>query len=88
MPTRQLSIVESVRVYVNGEPVNVAPGATAIDAIGEWDPAATAQIHAGSRMIVDNRGLPAQPDSPVYGGAIFRVVSARQGRGREIENSE
>jgi hypothetical protein len=39
-------------------------------------------------MIVDNRGLPAQPDSPVYGGAIFRVVSARQGRGREIENGE
>jgi hypothetical protein len=85
---RQLSSVESIRVYVNGEPVDVAPGTTAIDAIGEWDPAATAQIHAGTRMIVDNRGLPAQPDSPVYGGAIFRVVSGRQGRGRELENGE
>lgn len=81
---RQFYIMESsVRVYVNGEPVDVAATATAFDAIAQWDPATAAEIHSGIRMLVDNRGLPTPADSPVYWGAIFRVVSARQARTSE-----
>lgn len=69
-----------VRVYVNGDPVDVAKTATAFDAIAEWDAAVAAEIHSGSRVVVDNRGLPTPADSPVYGGAIFRIVSSRQSR--------
>ena len=70
----------SVRVYVNGDPVDVAPAATALDAITDWDAASAAEVRAGSRVVVDNRGLPVPADSPVYWGAIFRIVSARQAR--------
>ena len=70
----------SVRVYVNGHPVDVAPGATALDAITDWDAASAAEIRSGARLVVDNRGLPIPADTPVYWGAIFRIVSARQAR--------
>lgn len=69
-----------MRVYVNGDPVDVAATATAFDAIAEWDAAVAAEIHCGSRVVVDNRGLPTPADTPVYWGAIFRVVSSRQSR--------
>ncbi len=69
-----------VRVYVNGDPVDVAKNATAFDAVTEWNPAVAAEIHSGLRVVVDNRGLATPADSPVYGGAIFRIVSSRQSR--------
>jgi hypothetical protein len=69
-----------VRVYVNGDPVDVAQAATALEAITDWDPASAAEIRSGTRLVVDNRGLPIPADTPVYWGAIFRVVSARQAR--------
>lgn len=69
-----------VRVYVNGDPVDVAKNGTAFDAVAEWNPAVAAEIHSGLRVVVDNRGLPTPADSPVYGGAIFRIVSSRQSR--------
>ncbi|CAN5375018.1 hypothetical protein BH23GEM2_BH23GEM2_13630 [soil metagenome] len=72
-----------VRVYVNGDPVDVAKNATAFDAIAEWNPAVAAEIHSGLRLVVDNRGLATPADSPVYGGAIFRIVSSRQSRSVE-----
>jgi hypothetical protein len=73
----------SVRVYVNGDPVDVAATATAFDAIAQWDAATAAEVHSGTRVVVDNRGLPTPADSPVYWGAIFRIVSARQTRSVE-----
>jgi hypothetical protein len=73
----------SVRVYVNGDPVDVASTATAFDAIAQWDAATATQVHSGTRILVDNRGLPTPADSPVYWGAIFRVVSSRQARPTE-----
>jgi hypothetical protein len=73
----------SVRVYVNGDPVDVAGTATAFDAITQWDAAVAAEVHSGSRVVVDNRGLPTPADSPVYWGAIFRIVSARQNRSKD-----
>ena len=67
----------SVRVYVNGAGVDAPVGATAIDAVRIADPAMADRIAAGERAVTDSRGLPIASDSPVYGGAIFRVVSNR-----------
>lgn len=67
----------AVRVYVNATPVDVPAGATALDAVRRHDAALADQIAAGARLITDSRGLPAPADSPVHGGAIFRVVPAR-----------
>lgn len=71
-----------IRVYVNGTGVDVPPGSTALDAVRRWNADAAAEVERGARALTDSRGLPAAPDTPVHGGAIFRLVSARQ-RGEE-----
>jgi hypothetical protein len=70
----------TVRVYINGRGVDVPASASVIDALRLADPAAAEQVAAGARALADSRGLPAAPDAPVHGGAIFRVVSARAAR--------
>ena len=68
----------TVRVYVNGTGLDVPASATALDAVRRWSADAAAEIERGVRALTDSRGLPTTPDAPVHGGAIFRIVSARQ----------
>ncbi len=65
-----------IRVYVNNAPVNVAPGATAADAVAAWDAAVAVQVRAGERAITDSRGIVTTPDGAAYAGAIYRIVRA------------
>ena len=67
-----------MRVYVNSTGLDVPDGATAIDAVRAWNPAAADEVAVGERVIADSRGLPASPDSPAHGGAIYRVMPARR----------
>ena len=69
---------DAIRAYVNGKGVDVAPNATAIDAVRVWDPAVAAQVIAGERALTDSRGLPLAPDAPITGGSIMRIVSNRR----------
>ena len=69
---------ETVRVFVNGAPVDVPRGATAIDAVRAWDPAEATAVDDGRRVITDSRGLPADPGSTLSAGSIFRLASNRQ----------
>jgi hypothetical protein len=69
-----------MRVYVNSTGLDVPPGATALDAVRAWNAAAADEVAIGERVIADSRGLPAAPDSPAHGGAIFRVLPARRRR--------
>jgi len=41
------------------------------------DDALASEVASGARALTDSRGLPVPDDSPVHGGAIFRVVSGR-----------
>ncbi len=68
----------TVRIYINANAVEVASSATAIEAVEAWSPAEAGAIKGGERMITDSRGLPADPQSPVHNGAIFRIVRVRQ----------
>ena len=68
----------TVRVYVNGTGVDAPASGTALDAVRVWNADAAAEVERGTRALTDSRGLPAAPDSPVHGGAIFRLVNARQ----------
>lgn len=68
----------TIRIYIDAQPVDAAPGATPLAALTTHDPAAAALVRDGSRVIVDNRGLPAAPDDHVTNGSIFRVVSSKQ----------
>ena len=69
---------DTVRVYINAKPVDVAATATALEAIEHWDSTQAAAIRSGERMITDSRGIPTTADAPVHNGAIFRIVRARQ----------
>jgi len=71
-------VSETVRIYINGKPVDVDAAATALQAVEAWDAAQAAAIRSGERMITDSRGIPARNDAPVQNGTIFRIVRARQ----------
>lgn len=67
----------TVRVFINARGHDVAAGSTALDALRIADAEAASQVDAGARQITDSRGLPVAPETPVYGGAIYRIVSNR-----------
>ena len=69
---------DSVRFYIDAKPVDARRGTTLIDALASVQPDQAAQVRDGKRMLTDSRGLPAAPDSEVFAGAIYRVVSSRQ----------
>ena len=69
---------ETVRIYINAKPVDVAASATALEAVEQWDSTQAAAIRSGERMLTDSRGIPTTADAPVHNGAIFRIVRARQ----------
>jgi hypothetical protein len=69
---------DTVRIYINAKPVDVAATASAIEAVEQWDSTQAAAIRSGERMITDSRGIPTTADAPVHNGAIFRIVRARQ----------
>ena len=69
---------DPIRIFVNSRPVDAIPGDTVLSAIERWDPAIAASLREGKRALADSRGLVSSLEEPVYGGAIFRVVSNRQ----------
>ena len=69
--------MNAIRVFVNGVPLEIAAGATALDAVAMADADEARKVKAGQRLITDSRGLAIAPGSPVFGGAIFRTVRAR-----------
>jgi len=78
-------MTEPLIVFVNARAVSVAPGATVLDAVRAFDPAEGEACAAGARGVTDSRGLPVATLAPVYGGAIFRLVSARAARTGDAE---
>jgi hypothetical protein len=69
---------ETVRVYINAKPIEVAATATALDAVEAWDETQAAAIRRGERLITDSRGIVTANDTRLHNGAIFRIVRARQ----------
>ena len=68
---------ERLVVFVNAVKLEVPRSATALDAVRAWSADAARDVERGERAIADHRGLPTPPDTPVHGGAIFRLISAR-----------
>ncbi|MGI8400586.1 MAG: hypothetical protein ACR2NS_03135 [Gemmatimonadaceae bacterium] len=79
---------ETVRVYINARPIDVAASATALDAVEAWDATIAQAIRNGDRLITDSRGIVAANDSGVHNGAIFRVVRARQAAGDDTDSNQ
>lgn len=78
-------MTDPLTVFVNARTVQVAAGATVLDAVRAFDAAEGDAFAAGTRGVTDSRGLPVAPTAPVHGGAIFRLVSARATRAEGSE---
>jgi hypothetical protein len=70
-------VTDMVRIYIDAKPVDAVRGSQLIDALAAASPSQADQVRDGARVFTDSRGLPASPDSEVYDGAIYRLVSAR-----------
>lgn len=70
-------MTDPVVVFVNGASVHVAPNANALEAVRAWNADAASEVVQGTRALTDSRGLALPPDTPLYAGAIVRVVAAR-----------
>lgn len=68
---------ERVRVYVNSRPVDVDTGGTMLDAVRASDVSLGDAVDSGDRALTDSRGLPLDPQTVAYSGAIIRVIAAR-----------
>jgi hypothetical protein len=79
---------ETVRVYINARPIDVAASATALDAVEAWDASVAAAVRNGERLITDSRGIVAANNSVVHNGAIFRIVRARQGADDDNDSNQ
>ena len=84
---RPETVPDPLRVFVNGVPVELPRGATALDAVRAADPAAAAAVAAGERVITDSRGLPEDPAAAAFAGAIYRVVRGGR-RGGAADGAE
>lgn len=71
---------EALRVFVNGKGYSVPQGSTVIDAVAAADAAAADEVRAGTRGVVDSRGVGVASDFPLTGGFVMRIVSARAAR--------
>jgi hypothetical protein len=72
----------TVRVYVQTKGYDLPESATALDAVQAADAAEAADVRAGTRLITDSRGLVVSPESVVYAGVIYRLISRRD---RDVE---
>ena len=69
---------ETVRIYINAKPLEIAASATALEAVEAWDATQAAAIRRGERLITDSRGIVTANETRVHNGAIFRIVRARR----------
>jgi hypothetical protein len=68
---------QKIRVFVNGTALSVDPGRSVLDAVRAFGTVEADEVAAGTRAVTDSRGLPIALESPVTGGTVLRIVSAR-----------
>lgn len=76
---------EPIRVFVNGAPLSVPPGSTALDAVRAWKSSEADAVAAGERLVTDSRGLPAETARALEAGAILRTVARRDAAGDDSD---
>lgn len=70
-------MTDTVRVFVNGRGYDAPAGGTAADAVAVHSSADAARVRAGALLVTDSRGLPVPADSPLFNGALFRLIPNR-----------
>lgn len=72
--------MSELTVFVNGKTVRVPAGSTVIDAVAAADASAADEVRAGTRGVVDSRGIGVAMETGLTGGYVMRIVSARAAR--------
>ena len=67
----------TVRVFVNGQGYDAAPGGTALDAVLLHGAADADAVREGAMLVTDSRGLPVAADTPLFNGAVLRLIPNR-----------
>ena len=68
-----------MRIFVDEQAVEAPSGATVAAAVSADDPDLAAALRDGRAYVTDGVGRPMDPGTPVFAGAIVRVVrSARR----------
>jgi hypothetical protein len=67
----------TVRVFVNGKGLDAPAGGTAIDAVAVHSAADADAVREGSLVVTDSRGLPVEATTPLFNGALFRLIPNR-----------
>jgi len=71
-------MTDTVRVFVNGKGYDAAAGATAFDAVALHGSADADGVRAGSLLVTDSRGLPIAAETPLFNGAVLRLIPNRE----------
>ena len=67
-----------MRVFVNGNGFDANAGGTVLDAVALHAPDDAERVRAGSLLVTDSRGLPVPVDTPLFNGAVLRLVPNRE----------
>lgn len=70
-------MTDTVRVFVNGVGLDAPAGGTALDAVQVRSSTDAIAVREGSLLVTDSRGLPVPADSPLFNGALFRLIPNR-----------
>jgi hypothetical protein len=71
-------MTDTVRVFVNGVGLDAPAGGTALDAVQVRSATDATAVRQGSLLVTDSRGLPVPADSPLFNGALFRLIPNRE----------
>jgi adenosine deaminase len=82
-------VSDTLRVFVNERPVDVARGAAVRDAVGRLDPALFELLEGGAAYVTDAVGRPVDGGDPVReSGAVFRVVVTARRAGPRLTRED
>ena len=74
---------DTVRVFVNGKGFDAAADGTVLDAVALHAPDDAERVRAGALLVTDSRGLAVPADTPLFNGAVLRLVP---NRGRDLSD--
>jgi hypothetical protein len=70
-----------IPIFVNGATVLATSGEALSVVLARHDPDLVATLMDSNGLVTDARGLPVDPDSPVHGGAIYRIKASARHHG-------
>jgi hypothetical protein len=75
----------ALRVFINGNPIDVEPGTDVRAALRAHDPALEERVTAGTAFVTDARGIEIDVAQRLAAGSILRVVIRSRRGGDRVD---